>query len=228
MPDGASTQPHMIRAARESTFESRPKLRGVLHQWAAATSLGAGAVLVTMAPTKRSMLAAAIYAFSLIALFTVSATYHRVKWSPRARGWMRRLDHSAIFVLIAGTYTPIALVALDASVATRVLTIVWIGATLGILKALFWSRGPKAVMTVLCIALGWSASPYFGEMGLALRTSGLSLLLGGGLAYMIGGLAYAAQRPNFKPGIFGYHELFHALTIVGAAMHFALVLRILR
>ncbi len=227
MPDGAATEP-IVRTARESTFESRPKLRGVLHQWAAATSLGAGAVLVTVASNGRSMVAAAIYSFSLIVLFSVSATYHRIKWAPRARAWMRRLDHSAIFVLIAGTYTPVALVALDASIGTRVLTIVWIGATLGILKALFWSRGPKALMTGLCIALGWSVSPYFGEMGRALSSTGLWLLLGGGLAYMIGGIAYATRQPNFKPGIFGYHELFHALTIVGAVMHFALVLRIVR
>jgi hemolysin III len=142
----------------------KPSLRGVLHQWAAPVALGAGIVLVAMAPDLRAGLACAVFATSLVTLFTVSATYHRVTWQPAARAWMRRADHASIFVLIAGTYTPIALLGLPAATGTKLSLLVWTGAALGVLQSLFWVHAPKWVVAVLAVAVGWSIVPYLGEV----------------------------------------------------------------
>lgn len=214
--------------AEAMTAAVKPKLRGVLHQWAAVTALGAGLVLVAMAPTSRAALASGIYALSLLTLLTVSATYHRVTWSPNARTWMRRLDHSSIFVLIAGTYTPIVLVALKSEVGMQLFWIVWGGALLGVLQSLFWINAPKVLTAVLCVALGWAITPYLGAVKEALRTRELVLILAGGIAYTLGAIAYAAKRPNPREGVFGYHEVFHGCTIIGAVFHFAAVASIVR
>lgn len=206
----------------------KPTLRGVLHQWAAPLSLGAGMVLVALAPTVRAALGCAVFALSLVTLFTVSATYHRVTWQPNARAWMRRADHASIFILIAGTYTPIALLALPPGVGTRLFWIVWAGALAGILQSLFWVHAPKALTALLAVAVGWSIVPYIGEVRHLVAPLILALIALGGVAYTIGAAAYAAKRPNFKPGVFGYHELFHALTLVGALLHFSAVILLVR
>ncbi len=206
----------------------KPKLRGVLHQWAAVWALGAGVALAAMAPTGRIAFAVGLYALSLVALFTVSATYHRVQWSVEARARMRRADHASIFLLIAGTYTPVAMIALPAEVGNRLLLAIWIGAAVGVLQSLFWVHAPKVLTAVLAVAVGWTMVPYFGEVRRALDLGTLLLLGIGGLAYTVGAVAYAAKRPNPKPGVFGYHEVFHLLTLVGAATHFAAVVLIVR
>lgn len=206
----------------------KPRLRGVLHQFAAPGALGAGLVLVSMAPTLRAATAAAVYALSLVVLFTVSATYHRVDWSVRARAWMRRMDHASIFVLIAGTYTPVALIGLPEASGNSLLVAIWCGALLGVLQSLFWVHAPKVLTAVLAVAVGWTLVPYFGDVRRALGAWELGLIFAGGVAYTAGALAYALKRPDLKPGVFGYHEVFHALTLVGAALHFAAVLRLVR
>lgn len=206
----------------------KPRLRGVLHQFAAPGALGAGVVLVSMAPGPRSATAAALYALSLVVLFAVSATYHRVDWSTRARAWMRRMDHASIFILIAGTYTPVALIGLPEASGNSLLVAIWCGALLGVAQSLFWVQAPKVLTAVLAVAVGWTLVPYFGEVRQALGTSELVLIFAGGVAYTAGALAYALKRPDLKPGVFGYHEFFHALTLVGAALHFAAVLRLVR
>mgnify|MGYP002648456155 CR=1 FL=1 len=206
----------------------KPRLRGVLHQFAAAGALGAGLVLVAMAPGARSATAAALFAISLVTLFTVSATYHRVTWSPPARAWMRRMDHASIFILIAGTYTPVALLGLPEAASRTLLLAVWSGALLGVLQSLFWIHAPKVVTAVLGVGVGWTLVPYFGEARRALGTTELTLILVGGVAYTLGAVAYALKRPNPRPAVFGYHEVFHALTLVGAALHFAAVLLLVR
>ncbi|WP_336242303.1 PAQR family membrane homeostasis protein TrhA [Corallococcus exercitus] len=206
----------------------KPKLRGVLHQWAAAFAVGAGVVLVAMAPTPRTVLASSLYALSLVGLFTISATYHRVNWSPKARAWMRRADHAAIFLLIAGTYTPVILLGLPPEVGNTLMAWLYAGALLGILQSMFWVGAPKWVTAALAIGVGWTMMPYFGDVFRALGTSAIVLILGGGLAYTLGALAYAFKRPNPRPGVFGYHEVFHAMTLVGAGLHFVLVLRLVR
>jgi hemolysin III len=206
----------------------KPKLRGVLHQWAASCALGAGAVLIAMAPTRRTAAAAALYALSLVVLFAISATYHRVNWSVRARAWMRRLDHASIFLLIAGTYTPVAMVGLAEDTGNSLLLAIWGGALVGVLQSLFWVNAPKVLTAALAVAVGWTLVPYFAEARRALGVAEVSLIVTGGVVYTLGALAYAAKRPVLRPGVFGYHEVFHALTIVGAVLHFAAVLKIVR
>ncbi len=206
---------------------AKPRLRGVLHQWAAACALGAGAVLVAMAPTARSAAAAALYSASLVTLFGISATYHRINWSPARRAFMRRLDHASIFLLIAGTYTPVALLGLPPQTGDTMLLAIWAGAAVGVAQSLFWKNAPKLVNAGIAVGVGWIMAPYFGDVGRALGGSVLTLILLGGLAYTAGAVAYATKRPVFRPAVFGYHEFFHALTIVGAALHFAAIIQTL-
>jgi hemolysin III len=203
----------------------KPTLRGVLHQCAAWYSFGAGSVLVAMASTTRAAVAAAVYSFSLVTLFAVSATYHRVQWGERGRAWMRRADHASIFVLIAGTYTPIALLGLGGENGRRLLIQIWTGAAAGVLLSLFWVKAPKALTAAVAVAVGWTLAPYIGEVRRLLGAQ-LWIILAGGIAYTLGAVIYAVRRPNPWPGVFGYHEVFHALTIVGALLHFAVIVRI--
>jgi hemolysin III len=207
---------------------AKPKLRGVLHQWAACAALGAGAVLVGLAQDRRVAGAVAVFAASLVVLFAVSAVYHRVNWSEAARARMRRLDHASIFVLIAGTYTPLAVLALPTEAGHSLLVAAWIAALLGILQSLFWIRAPKAVSALLAVAVGWTIIPYLGTARASLSAGEFALIASGGIAYTAGAVAYALKRPNPWPGILGYHEVFHALTIVGAVLHFAAVVHLVR
>jgi hemolysin III len=206
----------------------RPLLRGRLHQAAAWFSLGAGTVLVAMAHSVRAAWAGAIYSVTLVALFSVSAIYHRVEWrSAVARARMRRADHASIFVLIAGTYTPVCLLGLAPADGRLLLILIWIGAALGVTLSLAWVSAPKALLAAIAVAVGWTISPYFNELRRLLGAD-LWLLLAGGIAYTVGAVIYALKRPNPWPRHFGYHELFHALTLVGAALHLAAILRLIR
>jgi len=162
--------------------KTKPTLRGVFHQWAACVAVGAGLVLVAMAPSLRAGVAGGVFAASLVTLLTVSATYHRVTWGPAARAWMRRADHASIFILIAGTYTPVALLGLPAHVGTRLSALVWGGATLGILQSLFWVHAPKVLTALLAVAIGWSLVPYIPEMRQSLPDGILALIAAGGVA----------------------------------------------
>ena len=202
----------------------KPRLRGVSHQWGAIVSLPLGVALVIAAPNGRATLAALIYALAVTGLLATSATYHRIDWRrPRARAWMRRLDHSMIFVLIAGTYTPFSLLVLDGTLATAVLIAVWAGAFGGIVLNLVWTTAPKWLTASVYIALGWVAAIAMPELAQRLGAGGVALLMGGGLLYTVGAVIYAAGRPNPRPAVFGYHEIFHALVLAAAAAHFAVV-----
>jgi hemolysin III len=203
---------------------AKPKLRGVSHQWAFFVSLFTGVVLVLLAPNGEALLAAAIYAVSVCALFGTSAVYHRVNWrSLSARRWMRRLDHSMIFVLIAGTYTPFALLALDGGLATAILIVVWSGAIAGVVLQLVWVDAPRALSAIVYIAMGWVALAAYPEMIDKIGVTGTALVTAGGILYSVGALIYAFKRPNPAPTVFGYHEIFHALVIAAAALHYAVV-----
>jgi hemolysin III len=202
----------------------KPRLRGVSHQWAFFVSCAIGAALVVAAPSGTPRLAATIYAVSVAALFGVSALYHRITWaSAAARRWMRRLDHSAIFVLIAGTYTPFALLVLDGPIATVILVVVWAGALGGILLKLVWIDAPKLITAIVYVALGWVAVAAFPDLIDELGLTGTALVVAGGLLYTAGALVYAFRRPDPVPTVFGYHEVFHALVIVAAALQYAVV-----
>jgi hemolysin III len=203
---------------------TKPRLRGVSHQWAFYVSLALGAALVVAAPAGQPRLAAAVYAVSVAALFGTSALYHRITWaSQAARRWMRRLDHSMIFFLIAGTYTPFALLVLEGDLATVILVVVWAGALAGILMKLVWIDAPKALVAILYLALGWVAVAAFPSLLVELGITATGLVVAGGLLYTAGALVYAFQRPDPAPAVFGYHEVFHALVILAAALQYAVI-----
>jgi hemolysin III len=203
--------------------EFRPRLRGVFHQYAFFASLAAAAVLVVLADSGREQLAISIYGASLAAMFGVSALYHRVPWrSLRVRAWMRRLDHSTILLLIAGTYTPFALLAFDGAVAQVVLVVVWAGAAAGLLLNLAWIDAPKWVTAPVFLALGWVGVIAIPEL-VAFGVAPTVLVCIGGALYTVGALAYALNRPNPLPLVLGYHEIFHLLVIGAAAVHYVAI-----
>jgi len=214
-------------AAREVAGDAiaavKPKLRGVSHEWAFFLSLGLGAALISAADTPQATLAVAIYAVSLSALFGTSALYHRVEWRPKARVWMRRLDHSMIFLLIAGTYTPFALLVLSGPLADAILAVVWVGAILGAIVEIVWIDHPKWVAAIIYVSLGWVALIAFPGLWEEMGVAGTLLVAAGGLLYTVGAVVYATQRPNPNPRVFGYHEVFHLFVIAAAAAHFAAV-----
>jgi hemolysin III len=201
----------------------RPKLRGVSHQYAFFVSLGCGVALILAASDGRARLAASIYAAAVSALLGTSALYHRVTWRPGARRWMRRLDHSMIFVLIAGTYTPVALLALKGSLATTILIVLWAGALGGVVFKLAWIDAPKPLLAGIYVALGLVSAAVFGELPAAIGWVGVAGLATGGLLYVIGAIVYASGRPNPWPKVFGYHEIFHALVLAAAGLQYAVI-----
>ncbi len=202
---------------------AKPRLRGVSHQWGFVVSLAAGALLVALAPSGRAVLAAAIYAAAVSALLGTSTLYHRVDWRPAARRWMRRLDRSMIYVLIAASYTPFALLALHGTLATVVLLAVWTGALGGIALQLAWPDHPKWVAVVISITLGWVAVITLTQLPSAIGWGAVAALVVSGALYTAGAVIYARERPNPRPGVFGYHEVFHALVLAAAAIHYAVV-----
>ncbi len=203
---------------------AKPRLRGVSHKWAFYVACVLGAALVLFAPSGTPRLAAAIYAFTVAALFGTSALYHRIDWaSIGARRWMRRLDHSAIFLLIAGTYTPFALLVLDGPLATVILVVVWAGALSGIVMKLVWIDAPKPVVALAYVMLGWVAVAAFPDLIRELGLTGTGLIVAGGALYTAGAVIYAVKRPDPAPTVFGYHEIFHLLVIVAAALQYAVV-----
>jgi hemolysin III len=211
-------------AAKDAIAAVKPKLRGVSHEWAFFVSLFLGAGLIIAAKTPKATLAVAIYAVSLSALLGTSALYHRVNWTrPKVRRWMRRLDHSMIFFLIAGTYTPFALLALNGPLADAILVVVWAGAIAGAVVEMVWIDHPKWVAALIYLSLGWVAVISFPELWDSMGTTGTLLVAAGGLLYTAGAVVYAIQRPNPNPRVFGYHEVFHLLVIAAAAAHFAAV-----
>ena len=202
---------------------ARPRFRGVSHQYAFFASLITGAVLVLVAPTRKATTAAAIYAASVSGLFGASALYHRVMWRPATRRWMRRLDHSMIFVLIAGTYTPFALLVLHGVLSNVVLGIVWGGALAGMVLKLLWVDAPKWLMAGIYLALGWVGVATVPQMLSRAGVGAVTLLFVGGALYSAGAIVYALRRPDPRPASFGYHEIFHVLVIAAAAAHYAAI-----
>jgi hemolysin III len=200
----------------------RPRMRGVLHQYAFDVAAVAGTMLVLAADGTRARVAAGVYAVGLTGLLGTSALYHRVTWSANARRWMRRLDHSMIFVLIAATATPIALLVMSDPLRTVLLAVVWGGAGAGVLLNMAWPSAPKPVTAAVYLAVGWAGVAGFPQLA-GVAWPALALLLAGGLLYSAGAIVYALERPNPVPAVFGYHEVFHALVCAAAALHFVAV-----
>jgi hemolysin III len=213
-------------AIATAVTEIKPRLRGWLHAYAAWISIATGASLIAVAAALRGGPAAAstsIYAATVTALFGTSALYHRLNWSPRARAVMKRLDHSMIFVFIAGTYTPIAVLTLPSTATIAVLTVVWTGALFGVALQAAWPSAPRWLSVPCYIALGWVAAFVLPDL---LRNGGVAafvLIAAGGVVYTIGALVYGFKRPNPLPKVFGFHEVFHACTLVAAVCHYVAV-----
>ncbi len=202
----------------------KPRLRGVLHQWAFAVSLIAGAALLLEAGSARARIAVAIYAGSVAALFGTSALYHRVQWNSRsARRWMRRLDHTMIFVLIAGSYTPFALLVLHGTLGAIILVTAWSAALAGAVFKLSWIDAPGWLIAGTYVAIGWIAVVAAPELVNRLGVVAVVALALGGVLYSIGAVIYALKRPDPAPAVFGYHEVFHLLVILAAALQYAVV-----
>lgn len=202
----------------------KPLLRGWSHVLAFATLLALGGWLIgDSVGRRRGPALMIIYVAGTGAMFGVSSAYHRLRWQPEARALMSRLDHCTIFLAIAGAYTPIAVVSLTGWHRSSVLITVWAGAAVGV--ALQWVPWhlPRWAFAAVYVIVGWAAAPSFGQLYSGLGPLGFWLVLGGGLAYTVGALVYARKRPDPWPRVFGFHEIFHACTIVGAGLHFAVM-----
>jgi hemolysin III len=198
-----------------------PRLRGVLHLWAFWVALVAACALIVAAGDARARLAAGVYGVGLCVLFGGSGLYHRWRWSPRWRPLLQRIDHSAIFVFIAASYTPIALLVLGDPLRWIVLGTVWAGALAGVAFSVAWISAPRALTAACYLALGWVAVIAVPQLVARLSAAPLALLAAGGLLYTLGALVYAARRPDPWPRTFGFHEVFHAFVVAAAAAHFA-------
>lgn len=197
----------------------KPRLRGWIHAGTFPFALAAGIVLIVLAPTVPGKVSASVFALSACLLFGVSAVYHRGNWSPRTDAVLRRLDHTNIFLIIAGTYTPLAVLLLPPGQGTVLLTLVWSGALVGLLARVLWLNAPRWVYVPVYLALGWVAVAYMGQFWSTGGPAVVWLVLGGGLAYTAGAIVYGAKKPDPSPAWFGFHEIFHVLTVLGFACH---------
>lgn len=234
-PDPAERGEHPVQqvvegAAREVTDAARdlaaavkPRLRGWLHLGTAPLALVAGVLLVVFAPTTSARVAAAVFAVTAVLLFGTSALYHRGNWEPRVARVLKRLDHASIFLIIAGTYTPFAVLLLPPGQGRRLLWLVWGGALIGVAFRVLWVGAPRWLYTPVYVALGWVAVFYLGPL---LQHGGpvvVALIMIGGLLYTLGAVVYATKRPNPSPRWFGFHEIFHAFTVAAFMAHYAAV-----
>jgi hemolysin III len=206
--------------------ELKPRLRGFLHTYAAALSIASGAALIAVAAALKggaAVVTTSVYSATVTLLFGTSALYHRRTWSPRAHRLMKRLDHSMIFVFIAGTYTPIAALTLPRNAAIAVLVAVWTGALIGVSLQLLWPSSPRWLSAPCYIALGWVAAFVMPDLLDNAGVAAFVFIVAGGLIYTLGALVYAFKRPNPYPGVFGFHELFHLCTLVAALCHYTAI-----
>ncbi|MCY7396468.1 MAG: hemolysin III family protein [Nocardioides sp.] len=238
-PSKRSHSSDAVRAGLDSLHDSiadtisdvKPRLRGWLHLATAPLTLAAGIVLIVLSPTPVTRAGSAIFVASGVLLFTVSAIYHTGTWSPRIWAFLRRFDHSNIFVLIAGSYTPLTLILLQGTQRNVLLVTVWTTALLGVGFRVFWTDAPRWLYTPIYIAMGWAAVffiPGFidgatSRLGTHMAVGVLALVAGGGVLYTIGGAVYGFKRPNPSPQYFGFHEVFHSFTILAFVSHYVAV-----
>lgn len=222
-----------IRAGLDSLAQhvaetvAKPRLRGWLHLGTAPVTLAAGVVLIALSPTAATRLGSVVYVVSSVLLFSVSAVYHRGRWSPRVTGVLRRLDHSNIFLLIAGTYTPFSLLLLQGTDRVVLLSVIWSGALLGVGFRVLWIDAPRWLCVPIYVALGCAAVfvlPEFAagseRYGVGIGTAVLVLIAAGGVLYILGGAVYGFRRPDPWPRYFGFHEVFHSFTVLAFVAHY--------
>jgi hemolysin III len=199
---------------------AKPKLRGVFHELGFYAALGLGVAIVVTAEPGRARIAAVVFSSCVAACFGASALYHRPTWRPAVRAWLARLDHAGVYLLIAGTYTPFGLLVMSPRWAVPVLAVIWSGTLAAIVLKLFWLRMPKWLSAGIGVALGWVGIVAISQL-LKLEVAGLLLVIAGGLLYTAGAVVYARRRPDPVPHVFGYHELFHTLTLAAAGCQYA-------
>lgn len=213
----------MSSQAEAASPSQRPVLRGAFHLCAAIAAIGGAVLLLLLADSARAYVGGAIFGATLILLYTISAAYHRITWTPRLRAIIRRLDHAMIFTLIAGTYTPFCLLVLNTAWGISTLSVVWSLAGAGVVMKLAWPGAPKWLSVLMYAAVGWLALVTAPLLVAWFTAVPLALLLLGGVLYTLGGVVYAVGKPNPYPRMFGYHEVFHVLVIAGSVVHFSLV-----
>ncbi|MGO1537998.1 MAG: PAQR family membrane homeostasis protein TrhA [Leucobacter sp.] len=204
-------------------IEAKPSWRGWIHAGTFPVTIAAGIVLITLADGPVAKWASTVFMLTSMLLFGVSALYHRINWQPRTFQLFRRLDHANIFLLIAGTYTPIALLALPPDKGVLLLILVWVGAIFGIAFRVFWINSPRWLYVPLYVLLGWAAVMYIVDIYRA-NPASMVLIIVGGLLYTLGSLVYGLKRPNPVPGVFGFHEIFHTLTVLAFLCHWTAAL----
>lgn len=203
--------------------ELKPKLRGWTHLGMVPFAIAGGIVLISLAPTGIDKLTSTVYAFTAVLLFSISATYHRWNWSPKVKAVLKRLDHTNILLLIAGTYTPLAVSLLPSEKATVLLWVIWSATIAGIVFRLLWHHAPRWLYVPIYVALGCAALLFIPDFFAASIPA--AILIGvGGLFYIVGAVFYALKRPNFSPTWFGFHELFHAFTVAAFVCHYIAVM----
>lgn len=211
------------RMARAIPRDQVPRLRGALHLGMFPVVVTAGAVLVSRAPAWPGRLATAVYAITSALLFGVSAAYHRARCSPRLKAVLHRCDHANIYLIIAGTYTPLSVLGLRGGVRVAVLGVIWLGAAAGVAFSVGWLGAPRWLYTSLYLGLGWTALAVLPQLARGAGGVPLILVLAGGILYSLGGVIYGLRRPDPLPGWFGFHEVFHTCTILGYAAQYAAV-----
>lgn len=212
-----------MEKATVTSDPERPRLRGVIHRWAAIVAIPLFVALIIRADPLGDRVACVIYAFGVIGMLGVSATYHSGKLSPVGVRRAKRLDHGTILLAIAGSYTAMATVGLDGDPARRLLIAVWIAALIGVAVRMLWLEAPYPLVAVVYVTVGWVALIEWSALVDSLSGTEFALVLAGGLVYTLGGVVYALHKPNPWPATFGYHELFHAMVVTGAALHFVSV-----
>jgi hemolysin III len=205
----------------------RPLHRGVSHRYAFFAALIAGPILVALAGDAMARRCAAVYSTGLAVMFGVSATLHSADWPPRMYSWLRRADHAAIFLCIAGTYTPFALLGLGGEVGLKLAVLAWSVNGLGMVRALLWPHAPRAITATCFVAAGWVAVAYMPELRAAIDPGTFIMIIVGGVLFTIGAVIYLVKWPDPRPQVFGYHEVFHLVVIVACAWHFAAVARLI-
>jgi hemolysin III len=212
----------MIEAVETRQQLVKPKLRGVFHELGFYAAAAVGVVVVLTADPGKARVAATIFASCVVLCFGLSAVYHRPTWRPRARSWLARLDHAGVYLLIAGSYAPFGLIVMSKDWAVPILAIIWTGALLAIILKLCWVRAPKWLSAAIGLTLGWVGAAAFPQL-LKLSLVAILLVVATGLLYTAGAVVYARRRPDPRPEVFGYHELFHVLTVAAVACEYVVV-----
>ncbi|UCR88994.1 PAQR family membrane homeostasis protein TrhA [Mycetocola spongiae] len=225
IPDEGVNLPKLplVEAGKIAPEEVKPTWRGWIHAGTFPVSIAAGIVLIALAQGGPAKWSSAVFMLTSLLLFGNSALYHRINWTPRVKMIFKRIDHANIFLLIAGTYTPIAVLALPPAKGTLLLVIVWTGALLGIAFRVFWIGAPRWLYVILYLALGWAAVMYLGDIVRA-NAATMLLVVIGGLLYSAGAVVYGMKKPNPFPGHFGFHEIFHVCTVLAFLCHWTGIL----